>query len=198
MKKVAVVLSGCGHTEGSEVTEAVSALIAIGLHGGTSVCFAPNDVLAESNRIARGTARKLSELKEKDFDAVVFPGGFGAAKVLSTWAAHGANSTVDADVVRVITEFHQASKPIGAICIAPTLVAKVLGHEGVTVTVGNDEETAREISKTGAHPVRCAVDDYVSDRDHKVMTTPAYMYDARPQEVFRGIEKMITELLEMA
>ncbi len=216
-KKIAVVLSGCGFLDGSEITEAISCLIALTEAGVETICFAPNqefkvtahhgqtksdetrNVLTESARISRGKIQDLRELREKDFDAVVFPGGFGAALNLSNWAKEGANTKVNPDVTRVITEFHKAAKPIGAACIAPTLVAKVLGTEGVNLTIGDDLATAKEIEKTGAQHVKCAVTDYVSDRDHKVLTTPAYMYgEASPFEVFTGVRKMIRELVEMA
>lgn len=222
MKRVAVVLSGCGFKDGTEITEAVSALIALSEMGAETRCFsldqpftvtphaggsAPSadasagekrNILVESARIARGKIQDIRELREKDFDALVFPGGFGAALHLSNWAAAGANATVHPEVVRVITEFHKAGKPIGALCIAPTLLAKVLGSEGVNITIGDDLATAKEIEKTGAQHVNCAVTDYVSDRDHKVLTTPAYMYEAKPHEVFTGIRKVIRELVEMA
>lgn len=218
MKKVAVVLSGCGFLDGTEITEAISTLIALSELGAKTKCFAPNEnapvahyvesaplsplkrnMLEESARIARQDVSPLSDLRERDYDALVFPGGFGAAKNLSNWASAGAKAEVNADVRRVIKEFHSASKPIGAICIAPTLVARVLGSEAPEVTIGDDAETAAEIAKTGATHTRCAVDDYVSDRDHKILTTPAYMYsNAKPHEVFTGIRRMLTELVEMA
>jgi enhancing lycopene biosynthesis protein 2 len=217
MKKVAVVLSGCGFLDGAEITEAISTLIALSEAGTQTVCFAPNEdfeatahhgetkhpekrnAMIESARICRGKIHDIRELHEKDFDAVVFPGGYGAALNLSSWGREGAKARLNADVKRVITEFHEAAKPIGAMCIAPTLVAKVLGSEGVSVTIGDDEATAAEITKTGAQHVRCEVTDYVSDRDHKVLTTPAYMYgEAKPSDVFTGIRKMIRELVEMA
>lgn len=216
-KKIAVVLSGCGFKDGAEITEAVSALIALSEAGVETLCFAPDlefsptphfgeaktpsetrNTLVESARIARGNVQDLRELNEKDFDAIVFPGGFGAALHLSNWAQAGVKSKLHPEVSRVIKDFHRASKPIGAICIAPTLVAKVLGPKGVNVTIGDDEATALEIEKTGAQHVKCAVTDYVSDRDHKVLTTPAYMYEAKPHEVFTGVRKMIRELVEMA
>lgn len=215
-KKVAVVLSGCGFLDGTEITEAISTLIALSEAGAQYTCFAPDqeikavdhikqapttesrNALTEAARIARSQIQNLRELKENDFDAVVFPGGYGAAKVLSSWATNGANATVHPEVSRVITEFHKAAKPIGAICIAPTLIAKTLGSQGVNLTIGNDAGTAAEIEKTGARHVNCPVTDYVSDRDHKVLTTPAYMYEAKPHEVFTGIRKMIRELVEMA
>jgi enhancing lycopene biosynthesis protein 2 len=222
-KKIAVVLSGCGFLDGSEITEAISTLISLSELGAEAQCFAPDqdfpvaeyveshgrkstasaassrNALEESARIARRHIKPLSELREKDFDGVVFPGGFGAAKNLSSWATQGAKTAVLPDVKRVITEFHRSSKPIGAICIAPTLVARVLGSEHPEVTIGEDAATAAEIEKAGAKHTKCAVDDYVSDRDHKILTTPAYMYDeAKPHEVFTGIRRMLGELVEMA
>lgn len=222
-KKVAVVLSGCGHRDGSEITEAVSALIALSEAGAQFECFAPDvtfapishsvdaspsmedaplrqrNALEEAGRIARGRVRSTEDLREGDFDALVFPGGMGAARRLSNWAEAGARCEVRPEVAGAIRAFRSAAKPIGAICIAPTLLARVLGEEGVTVTVGDDSDASREIEKTGARHARCAVDDYVSDRDHKILTTPAYMHaNARPHEVFAGVRAMIRELVEMA
>tara|TARA_Y100001935_G_C17307416_1_gene513266 strand:- start:2025 stop:2684 length:660 start_codon:yes stop_codon:yes gene_type:complete len=216
-KKIAVVLAGCGHLDGSEITEAVSTLIALAQQGATVSVFAPHiplqevdhttgkptgherDVYAESARICRGQIHDLKNLNEAEFDALVFPGGFGAALNLSDWAKKGSKGSVLKEVQDAILSFHKASKPIGAFCIAPTLVAKVLGSEGVTVTIGNDKETSQEIEKTGALCEDCAVNDFISDRAHKVVTSPAYMYDeATPAEVFEGISKAVKELVEMA
>lgn len=217
MKKIAVVLSGCGHRDGAEITEAISALIAIGQNGANHEIFAPNkdvsvtnpltgesksetrNILEESARIARGHIKDLSQLNEKSFDALVFPGGFGAALHLSDWALKGAKSQVLPEIEQIIKSFHSAGKPIAAICIAPTLIAKVLGSESVTITIGVDKDTASEIEKTGAQHENCAVTDFITDRAHKVVTTPAYMYDdAKPFEVFQGISLAIKELVEMA
>jgi enhancing lycopene biosynthesis protein 2 len=217
MKKIAVVLSGCGFQDGSEITEAVSLLIALNEAGGEVTCFAPDiqisannhltgkpenekrSLLAESARIARGRVTDLKNLHAKDFDAIAFPGGFGAAKNLSNWAEKGAACEVNPDVKRVIEEFHAASKPIGAVCIAPVLVAKVLGKFKPTLTIGNDAATAAEIVKAGGIHEECPVDDYISDRETKLVTTPAYMYgDAKPNEVFKGIFGLAHELVEWA
>jgi enhancing lycopene biosynthesis protein 2 len=217
MKKIAVILSGCGHLDGSEITESVSTLIALSQLQTLTQVFAPSvdlaavnhlkgqpqgqkrNVLEESARIARGEIKDLSELRVEEFDALVFPGGYGAAKNLSDWAEKGSQAKVHQDVQRAILGFHQAGKPIGAICIAPTLIACTLGAEGVTLTIGNDKETAQEILKTGAHHENCRVDDFITDRAHKVVTTPAYMYgEARPSEVFKGISLAMKELVEMA
>lgn len=220
MKRVAVILSGCGHKDGTEITEAVSALIALTEAGAEYETFAPNidfqamdhslgsmerldetrNVLAESARIARGHVKDLRELDPDKFDALVFPGGFGAALHLCSWAKTGAKCEVQPDVERAIKSFYAAEKPIGAICIAPALLARVLGGEKITMTIGkNDRVTTAEIAKTGAIHVECNVDDFITDREHRIVTTPAYMYgDAKPHEVFTGIRKAIRELVEMA
>lgn len=217
MKKIAVILSGSGYLDGSEITEAVSMLISLNQAGAEVSCFAPQmeftavnhlngknetekrNVLTESARIARGEVQDLSKLQVADFDAIAFPGGYGAAKNLCNWAEKGAQCEVHPEVRRVILDFFNASKPIGAACIAPVLVAKVLGNKKVTLTIGNDKETAAEIAKTGAIHEDCPVDDYITDRETKVVTTPAYMYgDAKPHEVFKGIFGLAHELVEWA
>lgn len=217
MKKIAVVLSGCGHQDGSEITETISLLVALYQLGANVSFFAPDlevdakdhktgkktgekrNILNESARITRGNILDIKTLRASDFDGLAFPGGYGAATNLSNWSSKGQNCEVLPEVVRVIKEFHSESKPIAALCIAPTLVAKVLGKEKVELTIGNDKETADEINKTGAHHIPCPVDDYVTDRDCKVITTPAYMYgDAKPHEVFKGISGLAKELVEMS
>lgn len=217
MKNVAVVISGCGHKDGAEITEAVSTIIALSQAGAHYQLFAPNvdfhptnhltseaqtketrNCMIEAARIGRGQARDLKDLHEKNFDAVVFPGGYGAALHLSDWAHKGAKAHVHPEVERVIREFHKASKPIGAICIAPTLIAKVLGADKVSLTIGSDVETAKEIEKTGAQHIECPVEDFITDRLHKVITTPAYMCQAKPHQVFKGISGLVNELVEMA
>jgi len=217
LKKVAVVLSGCGNKDGAEITEAVSLLISLSQNGAEYMCFAPStefealnfvngqplgekrNVLTEAARIARGSIQDLKTLDIKKYDALAFVGGYGAAKNLSDWAYKGSKCTVLPDVEKTIKAFHNETKPIAAICIAPVLVAKVLGSEKVTVTIGNDKETIAEILKTGAQHEECPVDDYVTDRETKVITTPAYMYDnAKPHEIFKGISGLAKELVEMA
>ncbi|MGE0173857.1 MAG: isoprenoid biosynthesis glyoxalase ElbB [Oligoflexales bacterium] len=211
MKKFAVVLSGCGHQDGSEITESVSTLIALSQKGYEYECFAPDievevinhvtgkpsgkrGILAESARIARGNIRPVSELKAANFSGVIFPGGYGAAVKLSTWGNHGAGCTVLPEIKFIIEDFYNAKKAIGAMCIAPTLVAKVLGSKKVKVTIGEDKETAQEIEKTGARHEVCAVDSCVVDVANKVVTTPAYMYDAKPHQVFAGISALVNSL----
>lgn len=217
MKHIAIVLSGCGHLDGSEITESVSCLIALSQANAQYTIFAPNinytpmnhktkepypnaqrNTLEESARIARGQVFDLQTLKEEKFDALLFPGGYGAATHLSNWALKGSQAQVHPDVERIIRAFHQASKPIGAVCIAPTLVAKVLGSHHVSLTIGNDKETADEIKKTGAKHIDCPVDDFITDRLNKIITSPAYMYNTDPGKVFKGISALVRELVEMA
>lgn len=216
MKKIAVVLSGCGYKDGAEITESVSTLIALSEQGVEYKVFAPRvavaatdhlsegqsekrDALTEAARIARGHIQDLGQLSPGDFDALVFPGGFGAAKVLCTFAQQGAQCEVLPQIKEIIEGFYREEKPIAAICIAPALIARVLGSHGITVTIGSDASTAAEIKKTGAHHENCAVEDYVTDREHRLVTTPAYMYDeAKPHQVFKGIRGALKELVEMA
>lgn len=216
MKKVAVILSGCGFKDGAEITEAVSTLIALSDLGVAYQVFAPDaqvpstnhltgvpqesrNALAEAARIARGKIKNLKDLIPGDFDALVFPGGYGAATVLCGFGKTGAKCDVLPEIKQTIEEFYAQEKPIGGICIAPALIARVLGDRGITVTIGSDVATASEIAKTGARHENCAVEDYVTDREHKIVTTPAYMYDeAKPNQVFRGIRGALKELVEMA
>ncbi len=216
-KHFAVVLSGCGHRDGTEITEAVSALVALTEFGATYDSFAPDreasavhaltgeplnsarNMLTESARIARGSIKPLNALNPEKYDGLIFPGGYGAALNLCTFGREGAKCSVLPEVEKCIQGFFKTQKPILGICIAPALLARVLGPHGITVTIGTHQETAGEIRKTGAQHQDCPVDDFVSDRDHKIITTPAYMYDnATPFQVFTGVRRAIKELVEMA
>lgn len=216
-KKIAILLSGCGNKDGSEITEAISLIVQLSKLGAELTFFAPDliftpvnfitdqkhsekrNVMEESARITRSKITDVKKLNADDFDALALPGGFGAALHLCNWAEKGSKCEVLPAVANAIRDFHKQSKPIAAICIAPVILARVLGAEGVELTIGNDAETAAEIRKTGAQHVDCPVDDYVTDRGRKVITTPAYMYgDAKPHEVFNGISGLAKELMEMA
>lgn len=216
MKKVAVVLSGCGNMDGAEVTESVSTFIALSQLNAQYEVFAPDiefdaldfrtrtpigkrSVLIESARLARGKIKDLSALKVNDFDALVFPGGFGVATNLCSFSRDGAKAHVQPQVRRVIEEFHACEKPIAAICIAPVLLGLVLGKKGVTLTLGRIGQEAEEIKKLGAQVEECGVSDFVSDREHRVVSTPAYMISsAKPHEIYLGVSRSLKELVEMA
>jgi len=215
-RRVGVVFSGCGYLDGTEITEAVSILIALDRRGAEIVPMAPDipqvsvvnhqthkaqnekrSVLAESARIARGNVRDIREVQVKDLDALVFPGGFGAAKNLSNFASAGADCTVHPEVARLIREMHAAHKPIGLACIAPVLAAKVLGGLHPRVTIGTDAETARAIGAMGGQHQETGPADVCVDGEHRVVTTPCYMNSVGPWTVFQGAERMVEEMLRM-
>lgn len=217
MKKIGVVLSGCGVRDGSEIHEAVCTLLAIDQAGAEAVCMAPDielneinhcimeptgaqrKVLVEAARIARGNIKNISDVKATDIDALVFPGGFGAALNLCNFALKGAAASVNPEVSRLVKEIHAAKKPIGAICIAPVLIATVLGKEaGPTVTIGTDTGTAAEVEKTGAKHQDCQASEIVIDQTNKIVSTPAYMLAGRISEIYEGIGKCIRAVIEMA
>ncbi len=216
-KKIGVVLSGCGVRDGSEIHEAVLTLLAIDRNGAEAVCMAPDmevpevnhlsmqetgakrNVLKESARIARGNIRDIKEVKASDLDALIFPGGFGAAKNLCDFAVKGADASVQPHVARLVREMAAAKKPIGAICIAPALIAAILGREyAPDVTIGNDAGTAEAINRTGSRHVECPVTGFVVDRKHKIVSTPAYMLATRISETAEGIEKTVKAVLDLA
>ena len=219
--KVALILSGCGVFDGSEIHEAVSCLVHLSRAGAAVACFAPDitapavnhltgqaepaprSVLAESARIARGKIAPLSGVRAADFDAAVFPGGFGAAKNLCDFAARGAACAVNPEVERVIKDFHAAGKPVGMCCIAPVLAAKVLGKAGggpgVDVTIGDDAGAAAAIAQMGSRNIVRPVTEACADERSALITAPAYMYaDAPVHEVYEGIGRMIDGVLARA
>jgi enhancing lycopene biosynthesis protein 2 len=216
-KKIGVVLSGCGVFDGSEIHEAVITLLAIDRNGAEAVCMAPDmeldevdhltsqptgakrNVLVESARIARGKIRNIAEVKAADLDALIFPGGFGAAKNLCDFAFKGPQASVNAEVARLLQEMVAAKKPVGALCIAPALVATVLGKgQSPKLTIGTDAGTAGAINQTGSVHVDCGAREMVIDKEHKIVTTPAYMLAGSIAEAAEGIEKAVKAVLEMA
>lgn len=213
--QVAVVLSGCGVFDGSEIHEAVFSLLSLARHGLSVQCFAPNvpqmhvinhvtgkvaegetrNVLVEAARIARGEIKGLNDFDPHQYDAVVFPGGFGAAKNLSRFAVDGPTATVEDSVVRCVRGVHAARKPIVALCISPVLLASVL--DGVTVTVGNDPVAARSIRDMGAVHVEAKVDEPVIDMNNRIVTVPCYMLDAPIEKIAGAVENAVLALIEM-
>jgi len=213
-KMIAVVLSGCGHQDGAEIHEATLTLWAIHKHGADFQCFAPDimqhhvlnhitgqemneqrNVMVEAARIARGKVKDIKEFNPGEFDGLIFPGGVGAAKNLCTYAFDGPDCTVNPDVERAIREMHAAGKPIGALCIAPVIVAKVLGP--VEVTIGRDDNTASHIGQIGATHTATGHGAIVIDRTNKVVTTPCYMLQSRVDQIGEGAENLVKAVLEL-
>ena len=215
-KKVAVVLSGCGVVDGAEIYESVITLLRLDQAGAEVQCFAPDieqmhvvnhltgevaegerrNVLVEAARIVRGEIKSLVEANAEDFDALIVPGGFGAAKNLSDFAVNGSSLKVNEDFQTLVKAMHGAGKPVGLVCIAPAMSGVLFG-EGVQCTIGNDADTAAAIDATGAHHRNCAVEDICVDEANKLVTTPAYMLANRIGEAVTGINKLVDKVLDM-
>lgn len=216
-KKIGVVLSGCGVYDGSEIHEAVLTLLAIDRNGAEAVCMAPDmelaeidhlsgqptgakrNVLIESARIARGKITDIARIRAADLDAMIFPGGFGAAKNLCDFASKGAEASIQPEVARLLKEMAAARKPIGAVCIAPALLAAALGKEyAPELTIGTDAGTAAAINATGSTHRDCPVREFVVDQKNRIVTSPAYMLAGCISEAAEGIEKAVKAVIEMA
>ena len=215
MSKIGIVLSGCGVNDGSEIHEAVITMLELDKAGADMLLMAPNidqlhvinhatgeemddsrNVLVESARISRGDIEDIAVVTSENVDALIFPGGFGVAKNLSDYAMAGVECSVNPDVLRLSREVHNEGKPIGAICIAPAIMATILSGE-TELTVGFDEQIASDIDAMGAKHVLCPVDEIVVDKEKKVVSTPAYMEAKSIKEAALGIEKLVAEILNM-
>jgi enhancing lycopene biosynthesis protein 2 len=213
MKKFAVILAGCGVYDGAEIHEAVLTLLSIDQVGASSDCFAPDmaqhhvinhltgqvtderrNVLTEAARIARGQIKPLSQFEQNDYDALVFPGGFGAAKNLCNWAFAGDSCQVQPEVEKAVRAMYSARKPIGAMCIAPVILARIL--QGVSLTTGQDPSSAGFINGTGNKAQYSKHGEVISDPEHLVFTTPCYMLDASISDIFRGTTNLIGKMME--
>ncbi|WP_339045654.1 isoprenoid biosynthesis glyoxalase ElbB [Candidatus Mesenet endosymbiont of Agriotes lineatus] len=215
-KSAAMVLSGCGHVDGTEIREAVLALLALEKHKVKVKFFAPDieqkevinhitkdvmagekrNVLLEAARIARGDIEDLKNAKVQDFDMLVIPGGYGAAKNLSNFAVSQENVSILPELQNLILEFFKAKKPIGAICISPAvLVAALKGHaHDIEVTIGDDSDGL--IEKLGGKHIKCSANQSAADSKHKIFSCPAYMQDGDVYQIYLGIESMVESVLK--
>ncbi|HSD67055.1 MAG TPA: isoprenoid biosynthesis glyoxalase ElbB [Vicinamibacteria bacterium] len=217
-KKIGVILSGCGVFDGAEIHESVLTLLALDRQGAEAVVCAPDtpqmhvvdhrsgkveegasrNVLVESARIARGAIRDIATVKADELDGLVLPGGYGAAKNLCDFAVAGPSCTAHPEVARLVCEVHAQRKPVAALCIAPAVVARVLGAQKPKLTIGTDEATAKGLEAMGATHVPCAVTELTVDRERKLVSTPAYMLGKRISEVAEGIDKAVGAVVGMA
>ena len=218
--KFAVILAGCGNIDGSEIHETTLGLLAIDEQGGQYDCYALNkeqartvnfytkqivatqgqtgnrNQLEEGARIARGNIKPLSELNIMDYDGVIFPGGQGTISNWCNYASKGTNCTVEPEIVRIMEQAYQAQKWVGAMCIAPVIVAKVLGKYGIHLTIGNDSQTAAAVEQMGAvHENRTATQACI-DKQHHIATTPCYMLAKSIKEVYAGNTALIKGIIE--
>lgn len=214
-KNIGVLLSGSGHLDGAEIREAVLTLLSIEELAHNIIMFAPNvdqfhtinhltgeemnekrNVLVESARIARGKIKDIKDVKAEDLDALLIPGGFGAAKNLSSFAFKGSQGEVIPSLKELILNLHAAKKPIGAVCIAPAILALVLGSKNVKITIGCDNGTKEELHKAGALHEDCGVREVSIDYENRIVTAPAYMYDdANLFDIYQGIRKCVHEVI---
>ncbi|MEI7980822.1 MAG: isoprenoid biosynthesis glyoxalase ElbB [Bacteroidota bacterium] len=214
MKQFAVILAGCGVFDGAEIQEAVLTLLAIEKLGAGYQCFAPDvfqyhvlnhitgkemnekrNVLVESARIARGDIKPLSAFKASGYDALIFPGGFGAAKNLCNWALEGDDCMVNSDVEAAVKSMFEAGKPIGAMCIAPVILGKLF--KGSNFTTGNDPASASFIQKMGNRYTPATLGEVVIDKTRNLFTTPCYMLDATIGQIAEGTENIVREMLKV-
>ena len=214
--KFAVILSGCGNRDGSELQETLSVLLAIDKLNMTYQCFAPQgqikvvsyfdgmetgelrDMFVESARIARGNILDISEYNPSNYDGLILPGGMGAARNWSTYAFQGVKMITIPEIEKAILDTYNAHKPICAMCIAPMILAKVLGSYGVHITLGCATNDASIVAcQLGAKVQDCKASDVCVDIEHKVLTTPAYMVANRISQIFEGAENMIRKLIEL-
>ena len=210
---IAIILSGCGNRDGNELQETLSLMLAIDRRGGRYQCFAPDgqykvvshlsgnetgesrDLFEESARIARGNIRPLADYRATDYDALALPGGMGAARNLSSFAFQGAQMTVRPEVEQAILSTYEAHKPVLAMCIAPMVLAKVLGRYGVTLTLGQPCAASQAAEQLGARHHVCGPTDICVDPVHRIYTTPAYMVGTRISEIFAGADHMVEALM---
>lgn len=218
MKKVAVILSGCGAFDGAEIQETVLTLLALDRAGAQVTCAAPDisqkhvinhvtgeemvdedrNVMTEASRITRGSIQSLDTIDPGEFDAVIFVGGFGVAKNLSSYAFDGPDYDVDPEVLDLIQRAHAQSKALGFMCIAPVLAARALGSKGVALTIGNDPEIAAALEAKGAKHIDCPVDEALTDKANRVVSTPAYLLAQSVGDAEAGINKFVASVLGLA
>lgn len=217
MKKIGVLFSGCGVYDGVEIQEAVITLLALDRNGARAVCMAPDieqyhvvnhlnenvsdekrNVLVESARVVRGNIKDIKTVNAADLDGLILPGGFGAAKNLTNFAFKGKDADINPDVARIVREMAEAGKPIGAICIAPAILTRILEDKNPEVTIGNDLGTIETIQDIGGIHHVCSVDQIHIDKVNNIITTPAYMLGPGIKEVAAGIEKLVAAVLAAA
>jgi enhancing lycopene biosynthesis protein 2 len=214
--KFAIILAGCGQHDGSETHEVITALLAMEQQGIDWFAFAPDrdqsrvvnhitneenpnetrHIIEESARLVRGRIKPLTEIDLNEFDAVIFPGGFGAATNWCNWMTHGIEFDIKDDIKELVQKAQQHQCAFGFICIAPVMIAKLFEH--ATLTIGNDETIAKKLESLGAKPVICSATEVAIDRAHKIVSTPANMLAENMVELYQGIYKLIEEVAQLS
>jgi enhancing lycopene biosynthesis protein 2 len=215
-KKVGVILSGCGFKDGAEIHEAVFTLLYLDKEGVDYICMAPDidqtfvvnhltgektnekrNVLVESARIARGNIHNINDVNIEELDAVILPGGFGAALNLCSFGTQGKDMSINSDIENFLKKAHSLGKPLGFICIAPVIAAKLLGNKNIKLTIGNDKGTSEVIESFGAKHENKNTEEIAVDEKYKIVSTPAYMLGPGPKDVANGIEKLVKKVISL-
>jgi enhancing lycopene biosynthesis protein 2 len=215
MKKIAVILAGCGRMDGSEIHESVLTLLSIQQAGAKYQCFSldleqyhvinhltnqnvteSRNMLIESARIARGDVINLANIDVNEFDGLIIPGGNGIAANLFSLLQDSENYTVNELVAQTARQFTQANKPVGFICIAPVMIPAIYDFP-VNMTIGNDKATADLVEQRGAIHHSCNTTEVYVDEEHKIVTTPAYMMANSIVEAYSGINKLCFALIQL-
>lgn len=218
MKKIAVILAGCGHRDGTEIHEASITMLTLELEGAKLECVSidkdqtavvnhlngekvneTRSLLREAARIARGKIKPISQISADEIDGVVIPGGFGAALNLCDYATKGINDmSVDKELESFLIKVYEQKKPIGAICIAPVILAKVFAKYQPKITLGTDKNIAAQITQINAVHVDCLSDDCVVDEKNLFVTTPAFMVAQNIKDIYPGINKLSRKILNLS
>lgn len=216
-KNIAVLLGGCGTFDGSEIQESVLTLLSIKQCEVNYQCFSIDEpqhhvtdhnsksvdnntirnMLIESARIARGDIKNISELLVDQYDALIIPGGFGVAHNFCDFAIKGKDFSVRSDIARICLEFTKAEKPVGFICIAPVMIAKIYCGFNVKMTIGNDTQVADIITSMGMKHVNTMVDEICIDEKYKIVSTSAYMLAENIAQVYDGIFKLVSAVVKL-
>jgi enhancing lycopene biosynthesis protein 2 len=221
MNDFAVILSGCGILDGSDVWEVVLLSHYLSIKGKSPVFYAPDEmqkevvdhltqvptderrnVLKESARMARGEIRELKSLSGKDIDGIILPGGYGTIRNLADYLGEPKNGYLkpSSDLQRIIREIFRRKKPIGACGLAGLLVASALRDildTPLTLTIGKDPELIRQMEGMGALHVLSKGREVVMDSEHKLVTTPASLLKLELNQMALSIENMINGIIEL-
>ena len=218
MPRVGVVLAGCGAQDGSEIHESVLTLLSLDRKGAKVKIMAPEidqfhvvnhlsnhkmdatrNILSEAARIARGNILPIRSINNNDLDALIFPGGTGMAKNIFNYAIKGLDFTILKDVESLTRYMIQKNKPIGAICIAPVMIAKILQNldRKGKVTGGFNKQILTDIESMGMITEKVNAKEIVIDYENKIVSTPAYVEANSIKEVAEGIEKLVDAVLSM-
>ncbi len=217
MKKIAVILAGCGRMDGSEIHESVLTLLSIEQAGADYQCFSleqnqdhvtnhltnatitteKRNMLVESARIARGDIQGLDQLNVMEYDGLIIPGGNGVAYNLCDFAERGVDFTVQPLLKKICQAFTTANKPVGYICIAPVMIPAIYQFP-VKLTIGSDKNTAAVVDTLGGIHQQCLVTEICVDEQYKIVSTPAYMLAENILGAYSGIKLLVDKVIDLS